>query len=177
MATIFGQNGYQTAYFGKWHVDGAVHRSANTRPAFQHVDANRRGDFDYWVGYENNNSQYDCWVHGHQEDGTPIASYQLPTYETDALTDLLIDYLRERGCCSRRPIPPIQPLVGAIRRKASSRFLLPCRFSHYTAPMQPHLNLWSVIKQRRFYFATQCAAGRPCPPRGTAESGWTLRHD
>jgi len=103
VATVFGQNGYQTAYFGKWHVDGAVHRSANTRPAFQHVDANRRGDFNYWVGYENNNSQYDCWVHGHQEDGTPIASYQLPTYETDALTNLLIDYLRGRGCSSRRP--------------------------------------------------------------------------
>jgi arylsulfatase A-like enzyme len=93
VATAFSHSGYQTAYIGKWHVDGAVHRLSDTRPAFQYVDPSRRGDFDYWLGYENNNNQYDCWVHGHYEDGTPIDSYKLHGYETDALTDLLIEYL------------------------------------------------------------------------------------
>ena len=97
VATAFNHSGYQTAYLGKWHVDGAVHRLADTRPAFQYVDPSRRGDFDYWLGYENNNSQYDCWVHGHYEDGIPIDSYKLHGYETDALTDLLIEYLRDRS--------------------------------------------------------------------------------
>jgi arylsulfatase A-like enzyme len=97
VATAFGHNDYQTAYIGKWHVDGATHRPSDTRPAFQYVNPNRRGDFDYWISYENNNSQYDCWVHGHHEDGAPIKSYQLRGYETDALTDLLIEYLRNRS--------------------------------------------------------------------------------
>ena len=97
VATAFSHSGYQTAYIGKWHVDGAVHRLPDTRPAFQYVDPSRRGDFDYWLGYENNNNQYDCWVHGHYEDGTPIDSYKLHGYETDALTDLLIEYLGNRS--------------------------------------------------------------------------------
>ena len=97
VATAFSHSGYQTAYIGKWHVDGAVHRLSDTRPAFQYVDPSRRGDFDYWLGYENNNNQYDCWVHGHYEDGTPIDSYKLHGYETDALTDLLIEYLGTRS--------------------------------------------------------------------------------
>ena len=97
VATAFSHSGYQTAYIGKWHGDGAVHRLSDTRPAFQYVDPSRRGDFDYWLGYENNNNQYDCWVHGHYEDGTPIDSYKLHGYETDALTDLLIEYLGNRS--------------------------------------------------------------------------------
>jgi len=97
VATAFNHNDYQTAYIGKWHVDGAIHRPSDTRPAFQYVDPNRRGGFDCWLGYENNNSQYDCWVHGHYEDGTPIDSYQLRGYETDALTGLLIEYLEGRS--------------------------------------------------------------------------------
>jgi arylsulfatase A-like enzyme len=47
------------------------------------------------VGYENNNSQWDCWVHGGQ--GEAAFQYRLPGYETDCLADLLIDYIREKG--------------------------------------------------------------------------------
>lgn len=55
----------------------------------------RRGDFEEWVGYENNNSQWDCWAHG---GAGPAAFHErLPGYETDALTDLCIRYIRERG--------------------------------------------------------------------------------
>jgi len=41
VATAFGHNDYQTAYIGKWHVDGATHRPSDTRPAFQYVNPNR----------------------------------------------------------------------------------------------------------------------------------------
>ena len=40
--------------------------------AFHEVGHGRRGGFDMWLGYENNNSQYDCWLHGHTEDGTEV---------------------------------------------------------------------------------------------------------
>lgn len=96
VATAFKSADYHTAYFGKWHIDGTLHRNSDERPAFQHISPHRRGDFDVWIGYENNNAQYDCWVHGHDASGNPIERYQLPGYETDGLTDLLLDYLNRQ---------------------------------------------------------------------------------
>ena len=92
VATAFNDAGYHTAYFGKWHLDG-FHEGAQ-RAAMHIVPPHRRGGFAEWVGYENNNSQWDCWVHGGADAST--FHYRLPGYETDALTDLLIDYLQRR---------------------------------------------------------------------------------
>ena len=50
----------------------------------------RRGGFRYWMGYENSNSQHECYVHGTASE-TP---QRLPGYETDALSDLLLAHLR-----------------------------------------------------------------------------------
>lgn len=85
--------GYETAYFGKWHLDG--HHEREGRGAMHIVPPDRRGGFDVWIGYENNNSQWDSWVHG--GSGKDAFHYRLPGYETDALTDLLIEYLKDRG--------------------------------------------------------------------------------
>ncbi|HBQ65214.1 MAG TPA: hypothetical protein DD727_09945, partial [Clostridiales bacterium] len=81
---------YDTAYFGKWHLDGFHER--NGRAAMHIIPPERRGGFRHWVGYENNNSQYDCWVHG--GEGKDAFHYRLPEYETDALTGMLVDYIR-----------------------------------------------------------------------------------
>ncbi len=91
--------GYQTAYFGKWHLAGYKEREG--RAARFITDPDKRGGFDQWTGYENNNSQYDCWVHGGR--GRDAFHYRLPGYETDALTDLLIRYIRDRGGEARQP--------------------------------------------------------------------------
>ncbi|HUZ45244.1 MAG TPA: sulfatase [Terriglobia bacterium] len=93
IAQPFHEAGYQTAYFGKWHVDGF--KEQNGRTAMHIVPPDRRGGFDEWIGYENNNSQWDCWVHGGA--GKDAFQYRLPGYETDELTNLLIKYLKERG--------------------------------------------------------------------------------
>jgi arylsulfatase A-like enzyme len=55
----------------------------------------RRGGFETWAGYENNNSQWDSWVHGGA--GKDAFHYRLPGYETDELSNLLIGYVKERG--------------------------------------------------------------------------------
>ena len=55
----------------------------------------RRGNFQKWAGYENNNSQWDSWVHG--GIGKDAFHYRLPGYETDELTNLLIRYVNERA--------------------------------------------------------------------------------
>jgi len=54
--------GYHTAYFGKWHLDGF--KEAQGRSAMHIVPPERRCGFDVWAGYDNNNSQWDSWVHG-----------------------------------------------------------------------------------------------------------------
>jgi len=87
----FNDAGYDTAYFGKWHVDG--HHESDGRAAFHVIPSERRGGFQHWVGYENNNAPFDCWVHG--SDGRFTRPTRLPGFETDALTDLLIEYLRQ----------------------------------------------------------------------------------
>ena len=92
LATPFNQAGYHTAWLGKWHLDGYFERQG--RSALHTIPKERRGDFATWIGYENNNSQYDCWVHGHRLNET-VDHYRLPGHETDALTDLLLDEITE----------------------------------------------------------------------------------
>lgn len=90
IAHVFNEAGYDTAYFGKWHLDG-FHESVENRAAHHIVDKERRGGFKHWVGYENNNSQQDVWVHGDIEGGDkPV---KLRGYETDVMTDMFIDYI------------------------------------------------------------------------------------
>ena len=91
IAHVFRDHGYHTAYVGKWHLDGF--HEGNGRAAYHIVPPGRRGGFDYWIGYENNNSQWDSWVHGGADNETE--PYRLPGYETDALTDLFIDHLKK----------------------------------------------------------------------------------
>ena len=92
IADVFKENGYHTSYVGKWHLDGF--KESEGRAALHVVPPNRRGGFDYWMGYENNNSQWDCYVHGNA-DGE-IAPYKLEGYETDTLTDLFIDSISKK---------------------------------------------------------------------------------
>jgi arylsulfatase A-like enzyme len=94
IAHAFKDNGYHTAYFGKWHLDG-FQEGKGKRAAMHIVPPERRGGFDEWVGFENNNSQFDCWVHG--GEGESAFHERLPGYETDCLTDMLLDYIKGRG--------------------------------------------------------------------------------
>ncbi|MDE0608993.1 MAG: sulfatase [Anaerolineaceae bacterium] len=93
VATAFNEAGYHTAWYGKWHIDGAQERERRT--AMHIIPPERRGHFRKWIGYENNAPQFDCWVHG--GEGEEAFHYRLPGYETDALTDLFIEHLRERA--------------------------------------------------------------------------------
>ncbi len=93
VATAFNEAGYHTAWYGKWHIDGAQERERRT--AMHIIPPERRGHFRKWIGYENNAPQFDCWVHG--GEGEDAFHYRLPGYETDALTDLFIEHLRERA--------------------------------------------------------------------------------
>ena len=52
IADVFNKQGYRTAWFGKWHLVGSN--------KMEYVPRDARGRFGTWIGYENNNAQYDC---------------------------------------------------------------------------------------------------------------------
>jgi arylsulfatase A-like enzyme len=69
----------------------------------------RRGGFEDWWAYENTNRPFNCLVHTDASTVVPslaeatltaeergTVQFRLPRYESDALTDILIDWLRER---------------------------------------------------------------------------------
>src|SRR6056297_1980900 len=93
IADAFNNEEFKTAYFGKWHVDGAHERWENA--AKHYIPPERRGNFQTWIGYDNNNQPWNCWVHGHDEEGNEIEHYKLDGYETDKITDLFLDYLEK----------------------------------------------------------------------------------
>ena len=95
VADAFAAGGYETAYFGKWHLDG-LENGDDTCERYV-VPRERRGHFETWIGYENNNSQFNTWVHGHRlvdggEEEVPLT--RLDGYETDRLSDLMLSFLR-----------------------------------------------------------------------------------
>jgi arylsulfatase A-like enzyme len=108
IADVFNANGYHTAYFGKWHVGGYHEREG--RAAFFITDPARRGGFETWAGYENNNSQWDSWVHG--GSGKDRFHYRLPGYETDELTNLLTGYIKDRAAEHKKD--PSKPFFAAL---------------------------------------------------------------
>lgn len=63
------------------------------------IPRDERGRFDIWLGYENTNAPFDCWIHGHDLDGRddrePLVEKMEP-YETDGLTDRLIGFLEKQ---------------------------------------------------------------------------------
>lgn len=157
VAHAFKAAGYHTGYFGKWHVDGYKERGG--RAGLHIVPPERRGGFDTWTGYENNNSQFDCWVHG--GEGSGAFQHRLPGYETDALTDLFIAHLKERAQGYRsgdgKPFfaalsvqPPHDPYVAPeewMRRHSAASVQL--------RPNVPEIP--RVVQQARREFAGYCA--------------------
>ncbi len=64
IAEVFKENGYQTGYIGKWHINGHPHGMKNTEGRQLPVTADRRQGFDYWKVHEcthnyNNSVYYD----------------------------------------------------------------------------------------------------------------------
>ena len=141
VANAFDEAGYHTAYFGKWHLDG-FHES-NGRAVMHTVPPERRGGFHTWLGYENNNNQWDTHLHGHtrdHRDAPPqeVARYRLPGYETDALTDLLIDYLKRRAAGRRDASDTdgsIEPFFGVMSAQPPhDPYVAPERFMQRHTP-------------------------------------------
>jgi arylsulfatase A-like enzyme len=84
LAPLLKQQGYDTAFFGKWHLDGG------TNPGFVPPGERRLG-FDHFVGF-NRGHFYTKAIYYRDTD----QPYHCPRWEPDFQADHLIDYLDER---------------------------------------------------------------------------------
>ena len=100
IATMLRDVGYHTAYFGKWHC-GTI-RDQNppdvtAEPDYynpewsQRTPEFHRAGFQDWFGCEMNNAPNKAFYY----DGEALNPTKLDGYQTDALTNLVIDYIRQ----------------------------------------------------------------------------------
>ncbi|MCF6177647.1 MAG: sulfatase [Victivallaceae bacterium] len=92
ISTVLRENSYYTCYLGKWHLAGektGVPGNQRIVPEYQ------RKDWDEWIGYDNNNQQWKCPVQ--TGFGKDFKRWYLDGYETDCLTDMLLERIRGWG--------------------------------------------------------------------------------
>lgn len=117
--------GYRTCYVGKWHLDGnrpelGTQTYGNAGARVRMIPPQRRGGFEDWWAYENNNRPFDCLVHtdtGRVPTGIPVLAkdeemeqFRVPGYETDGLTDLFLTWMQDQA--QRRPEQPFFAVVS-----------------------------------------------------------------
>ncbi len=96
----------------------------------------QRGRFHTWVGYENNNSQWDCWVHG--GEGANAFHHRLPGYETDARQTSMVDYILERG--KARRAGQAKPFFAVLSvQPPHNPYLAPAEWMVHHTPAQVQL--------------------------------------
>lgn len=100
VAHLLREQGYRTCWIGKWHLDGRKREGLDyslqeNKDSRRIIPVSRRGGFQDWFAYENNNKPFDCRIH--TDRGGETVSFRLPGYETDALTDILIGWIAERA--------------------------------------------------------------------------------
>ncbi len=122
IAEPFKRAGYHTAYVGKWHLGHGHVKDGVVAP-----DA--RGGFDYWQGYENNNNQEHCHVHGSDND----APVRLPGYETDSLTDIFIEHLDQHTGDGQG----YQPFFAVLSVQPPHNPYCPPKHQPYGPPINP----------------------------------------
>jgi arylsulfatase A-like enzyme len=78
--------GYYTSHMGKWHVSGGAAPCHFTSPFF-------RPGWDEWLGWENSNEP---WSTEYSTGTFPLPVRTLDGYQTDALTDLTVEWIRRQ---------------------------------------------------------------------------------
>lgn len=83
---VFKDLGYRTSHYGKWHMSGGAAPSHFVSPYF-------RPGWDDWKGWENSNEPF---ATEYSEGGFPLPLLTLKGYQTDALTDLTLDFIKDQ---------------------------------------------------------------------------------
>ncbi len=108
IADHFNRAGYSTRYIGKWHLSGAPQENRWAPP-------DKRAGFQYFIGWESHHvDHWSGWIW--RDD--PDAPIQMPGHETDALTDIALQELKQAAAEAdpffmllsyQAPHPPCSP--------------------------------------------------------------------
>jgi len=111
IAKVAKKVGYQTAYFGKWHLSGHAGHGV-TSSQFVPPGPDRQG-FDYWASANILHRYFDSYYYRDEEKPIPIKGW-----EPDTQTDLAISYMKEHAgddnpfCLYLSWGPPHDPYVA-----------------------------------------------------------------
>jgi arylsulfatase A-like enzyme len=83
---VLREYGYHTSHMGKWHLSGGAAPCAFVSPFF-------RPGWNDWCGWENSNRP---WETQYTTGDNPRPLKTLPGYQTDALTDLTVEWIRNQ---------------------------------------------------------------------------------
>ncbi|MFT3784241.1 MAG: sulfatase-like hydrolase/transferase [Nibricoccus sp.] len=133
IAHVMRELGYETAYFGKWHLwkrdpDVALVGEAHAGII---VPPEGRGGFDFWEGFEGGFLLNDPWLHG-----TRLAEpCEFSGYQSDVLCDRTAGWLAQRNRANRKPWfcvvslepphPPYDAPAAGIAARDPATILLP----------------------------------------------------
>ena len=93
IAHAFGEIGYATAFFGKWHLAPRDPASPLVGEAHARtiVPPERRGGFEMWEGFESGFQLNDPWLHGTRLP-SPV---KMPGYQSDVVCGRAGDWMAE----------------------------------------------------------------------------------
>jgi len=160
-ATELHKVGYHSVYFGKWHC-GIVHDQIpesvknDTTGQFEGGSRNRtpechRAGFRDWYGFENLNRHFNSSIYENENrNPTPLEGY-----ETDALTDMAMEYIRSYE--KEEPLfmvlsvtPPHFPLIVPEEWKRFDPATLEVRENFEESPEMPD---WRGLVDERWKYA------------------------
>lgn len=160
LADEFNDADYDTIYIGKWHLNGGAGTSAMNKP----VPRVHQGRWRTWRGFEFRNDFFDTHIF-HDDDPTPR---KLRGYQTDGLTDVCIDLLKQRNavakpfCCVLSVEAPHPPMEAPEAYEAQWRgreltlppnFMIRLRQGPYPAGPTPDWSREQFLNYRRIYNA------------------------
>lgn len=127
IAHKMADEGYRTAYFGKWHLAPKDREAALVGEvhAKTPVPENRRGGFDFWEGFEGGFLLNDPWLHG---TSTPVP-VRYEGYQSDILCERSSHWIMDEGMTCRpwfavvsleSPHPPYAADASGIVSRDSS---------------------------------------------------------
>lgn len=96
----FRSAGYRTSYVGKWHLASAQNPLGHNEGAEYWVHPLLRGGFEDWFGFELSNHFWKTRYCTGEKMWPPL---ELRGYQTDALTDLSLDYLKNQAVPGGKP--------------------------------------------------------------------------